>query len=306
MKLRGIKMIPFRWGSWRCEQVVGRSLFLSAFWAVSFCWSSGEQSFIYAQNTNHAVDDGPNDRVSSELGRAVFESNCAGCHGLDGRGGEKGPNIATRPEISRRSDDEILAILRHGIPSSGMPAFSRLGDAKLQVVVRHLRSLQGLNGKTEIAGNAGEGRKLFFKDGGCATCHMINGAGGFLGSDLSSYGAVMSVAEMREQIMNHDQLPRARTMVVSTRGGSRLSGFARNEDNFSLELQTLDGAFHFLDKSTLISVDYSPAASAADAEKKLSKSDLEALISYLVRVAQSSEGGVKLKAPPHHREEDEN
>jgi cytochrome c oxidase cbb3-type subunit 3 len=235
----------------------------------------------------------------------LFESNCAGCHGLDGRGGEKGPDIATRPEISGRSDDEILAILRHGIPSAGMPAFSRLGDAKLQVVVRHLRTLQGLNGKTEIAGNADEGRKLFFKDRGCATCHMINGAGGFLGSDLSSYGAVTSVVEMREQIMNHEQLPRARTMVVSTRDGSRLFGFARNEDNFSLQLQSLDGKFHFLDKSTVISMDYSPAASSGDAEKKLSKNDLDALISYLVRAAQTSQDGIKRKMPPRHHEEDE-
>ena len=135
---------------------------------------------------------------------------------------------------------------------------------------------------------------------------MINGAGGFLGSDLSNDGAVMSVAEMSEQITNHDQSPRARTIEVSTRDGRKLSGFARNEDNFSLQLQTLDGKFHFLDKSTVISEDYSPAASATDAEKKLSKSDLDALISFLVRVAQSSEGGVKLKAPPHRHEEDEN
>ena len=134
---------------------------------------------------------------------------------------------------------------------------------------------------------------------------MINGAGGFLGSDLSSYGAVTSVAEMREQIMNHDQSPRSRTMAVSIRDGSRLSGFARNEDNFSLQLQTLDGKFHFLDKATVISVDYSPSATVADAEKKLSNSDLDALITYLVRVAQSSEGGVNLKATPHHHEEDE-
>jgi hypothetical protein len=28
LKLRVIRMIRFRWGSWRCEQVVGRSLFL--------------------------------------------------------------------------------------------------------------------------------------------------------------------------------------------------------------------------------------------------------------------------------------
>jgi cytochrome c oxidase cbb3-type subunit 3 len=235
----------------------------------------------------------------------LFESSCAGCHGLDGRGGEKGPNIATRPEISGRSDDEILAILQRGVPGAGMPAFSTLGDKKLEAVVRHLRTLQGLNGKAEIAGNADEGRRLFFKDGGCATCHMINGAGGFLGSDLSSYGAVASVAEMREQIMNHDQSPRARTMVVATRDAGRLSGFARNEDNFSLQLQTLDGNFHFLDKSEVISVDYSPAASAADAEEKLSKSDLDALISYLVRVAQSSQDGVKRKMLPRHHEEDE-
>ncbi len=304
MKLRVTKMISFRWASWRCEQVVGRLLFLSAFWALSFCWSSGEQSFIYAQKASQAAKSGPSHGTNSEQGRILFESNCAGCHGLDGRGGEKGPNIATRPEISRHSDEEILAILQRGVPGAGMPAFSRLGDKKLEAVVRYLRSLQGPKGRTEIAGNASEGRKLFFRDGGCATCHMINGAGGFLGSDLSSYGAVTSVAEMREQILSHDQLPRARTMVVSTRDGSRLSGFARSEDNFSLQLQTLDGKFHFLDKSAVISVDY-PAATAVDAEKKLSKSDLDALISYLVRVAQSSDDGVKLKAPPHHREEDE-
>src|ERR1700693_2319645 len=256
LKLHVIKMIPFRWGSWRYEQVVSRSLFLSAFWAVSFCWSSGDQSFIYAQRTNQAVNSGPSHGTNSELGRMWFESNCAGCHGLDGRGGEKGPNIATRPEISGHSDNEILAILRHGVASAGMPAFGRLGDKKLEAVVRHLRTLQGLNGKTEIAGNADEGRKLFFKDGGCATCHMINGAGGFLGSDLSTYGAVTSVAETGEQIMNHDQSPRARTVVVSTRDRRRLSGFARNEDNFSLQLQTLDGKSHFLDKSAVVSVDY--------------------------------------------------
>src|ERR1700680_660415 len=96
---------------------------------------------------------------------------------------------------------------------------------------------------------------------------------------------------MRDRIMNHDQSPRARTMVVSTRDGNRLSGFARNEDNFSLQLQTLDGKFHFVDKSAVISVDYSPAASAADAEKKLSKSDLDALVTYLVGVPQSSQDG---------------
>jgi cytochrome c oxidase cbb3-type subunit III len=260
---------------------------------------------VYALKTKQAVGSEPSHKAGSEVGRTLFESSCAGCHGLDGRGGEKGPNIATRAEISRRSDGEILAILQLGVPSAGMPAFSRLGDAKLLAVVRHLRSLQGLGAKTEVAGNPEEGRKLFLKEGGCATCHMTNGAGGFLGSDLSNYGAITSVAEMREQITNHDQSPRARAAVVSTRDGRKLSGFARNEDNFSLQLQTLDGKFHFLDKATVARVDYTPDAAGVDAAKRLSKSDLDALISYLVRVAQNSQDGVKWKMQRKHHEEEE-
>src|ERR1700719_2016738 len=278
----------------------------SAFWTVSFCWWSGEQPVLYAQKSNQVISDGRRSHnPGSQMGRKLFESTCAGCHGLDGRGGEKGPNIATRPEISKRSDDEILAILQHGLPGSGMPAFSRLGDAKLQAVVRHLRTLQGMNSKTVVVGNANEERKVFFKEGGCATCHMTNGAGGFLGSDLSKYGAITSVAEIREQIMNHGQSPRTTMIAVSTRDGRTLTGFARNEDNFSLQLQTLDGKFHFLDKSTVVRVDYTPAASTANAGKPPSESELDALVSYLVSIARSSQHGVKLKMRRHHGDDED-
>jgi hypothetical protein len=106
--------------------------------------------------------------------------------------------------------------------------------------------------------------------------------------------------------MSHGQSPRARMIVVSTRDGRTLSGFARNEDNFSLQLQTLDGKFHFLDKSTVVSVDYSPDAGAVDAEKQLSESELDGLVSYLVSIARSSQDGVKLKMPRRRQEDDEN
>jgi cytochrome c oxidase cbb3-type subunit III len=281
-----------------------RWLCISAFSAINFCWWSGEPPVVYAQKTKSATAT-PSSKADSAVGRKVFAATCAGCHGLDGRGGEKGPNIATRPEISRRSNDDLLAILKHGVPAAGMPAFSSLGDAQLQAVVRHLRTLQGLNAKTEVAGDAEEGRKLFFKEGSCASCHMINGAGGFLSSDLSSYGATRAVAEIREQIMNHDQSPRARPIVISTRDGRSLLGFARNEDNFSLQFQTLDGTFHFLDKSIVANVDYTPPANEESAEKKLTKSDVDALISYFVHAAQRPQDGIKRKMLRRHQEDEE-
>jgi len=304
-----MKLIALSWCSRRFARVACRLVFVSVFWAINFCWWTVEQPVVYAQKINQAVSvrqsHKAGSKADSEVGSKFFESTCAGCHGLDGRGGEKGPNIATRPEISRRSDDELLAILQHGVSGAGMPAFSRLGEVKLRAIVRHLRRLQGLNSKTVVVGNANEGRKLFFKEGGCASCHMINGAGGFLGSDLSNYGAFTAVAEMREQITNHEQLPRARTIMVSTRDGRKLSGFARNEDNFSLQLQTLDGKFHFLDKATLVSVDHSTAVVATDAQKNLNDSDLDAILSYLVRVAESSREGVKWEMRRKHHEDEE-
>jgi hypothetical protein len=40
-------------------------------------------------------------------------------------------------------------------------------------------------------------------------------------------------------------------MIISTQDGQKYSGRVRNEDNFSLQLQTLDGAFHLFMKSEL-------------------------------------------------------
>jgi hypothetical protein len=62
---------------------------------------------------------------------------------LNGKGGERAPDIATRPEIGRLSDSETLKVLRDGIPQKGMPPFATLYPAKLSEVLNYLRSLQG-------------------------------------------------------------------------------------------------------------------------------------------------------------------
>ena len=45
-------------------------------------------------------------------GAAIFASNCAGCHGADGRGGEHAPNIATAPNVQHLVDRELTGIIR--------------------------------------------------------------------------------------------------------------------------------------------------------------------------------------------------
>ena len=57
----------------------------------------------------------PTDADTAE-GRRIFESRCAACHGLDGRGAERAPDIATRASVRARSDADLSRIIRNGSP----------------------------------------------------------------------------------------------------------------------------------------------------------------------------------------------
>jgi putative heme-binding domain-containing protein len=244
-----------------------------------------------AQNRKSPANESRAGRTSAEDGRKAFESVCASCHGLDGRGGERGPNIATRAAVQQLSDEETLRVLRSGIPAAGMPAFSALGVPKIKAVIIYLRILQGGGKAASIPGNAQQGKLLFFGKAGCAKCHMINGSGGFIGADLSSYGLNGSAEEIRAAIIDPNKDPdrRERTVLVTTREGRQFTGVARNEDNFSLQLQSLDGTFHLFSKADIDQLEFLPKSlMPSDYGSALGSGEMDDLVSYLVRTARAT------------------
>jgi cytochrome c oxidase cbb3-type subunit III len=248
-------------------------------------------SGLFAQETSHKSEKPKQlNPSSSQAGRQTFESICASCHGLDGRGGERGPDIATRAEVVRLSDERLSSILRTGIPQSGMPAFAALGSTKLSATVRHLRVLQGKGATPALPGNPEKGKEIFAGKAGCSECHMVRGLGGFLGPDLSNYGATHSAGDVRSAVVSVDKRSRLHKMLakVTTKDGKTVSGLVRNEDNFSLQLQAPDGAFHLLMKSDIADVTYdSKPLMPADYATKLSENELNHLVAYLAIVAQA-------------------
>jgi cytochrome c oxidase cbb3-type subunit 3 len=227
----------------------------------------------------------------SALGQQTF-SSCAACHGLDGRGGEHAPDIATDQNVQRLSDPALLNIVRNGIPAAGMPGFGKLlDDRQLRAVLKYVRVLQGRGETVKVVGNPNRGRELFFGSAGCAECHVVNGHGGFLAGDLSGYGHGHSAADIREAIVapNNSLDARHGTVAVLTRSGTKYRGIVRNEDNFSLQMQTADGTFHLFDKSGLVRIEHeSRSLMPSDYGSKLTRSDLDDLISFL-----SQAGGEK-------------
>ena len=114
---------------------------------------------------------------------------------------------------------------------------------------------------------------------------MIAGRGGFTGSDLSGYGNQHSPDVIRTAIVdpNKNLDPRHRTVVAVTRDGHRYTGRALNEDNFSLQLQTLDGTFHFFEKSALARLEHEPRSMMpSNYGSTLSPGELNDLVSYLM------------------------
>jgi putative heme-binding domain-containing protein len=238
----------------------------------------------HAQTTSHKNAKSKQAGFALVAGKQAFESNCASCHGLNGRGGERAPDIATRPEIVQLSDTETLKLLREGIAAKGMPPFAKLGAAKLSELVDYLRVLQG---KRKTTANSEKGKELFIGIGGCAQCHMVHGTGGFLGPDLSDYGASHSVDDIRGAIVSTDKRPALRKglATATTRDGSQISGLTKNEDNFSVQLQALDGTFHLLQKSDLAKLEFDSSPVMPDNySTKFSKAELDQLVSYLLSV----------------------
>jgi cytochrome c oxidase cbb3-type subunit 3 len=275
-------------------------------WSMLVLLLSALQSFSPAQLHGQGPLTPPAAGSSSLVeGQRIFATNCAACHGLDARGGERGPDIANKKEVQQLSDDALVHIIQDGKAGTGMPAFRSLGSAQIKAVVRHLRSLQGRAVAEQPPGDPERGRNLFFGKPGCSQCHMANGEGGFIGSDLSSYAGARSADEIRNAVTDPGKNldSRKRPVTVTTLNGRKQMGMTRNEDNFSLQIQALDGTFHLFAKSELRSVEYqAQPLMPADYGSRLSRQELDDLVSYLMSMGR---GNIVRTGDQQPRERDE-
>ena len=225
-------------------------------------------------------------------GSALFAENCAVCHGSDGRGGEKAPNIATRPEIVGLSNARLQYIVTNGIPAAGMPSFGFLGSQTVDELVSYLRVLQGISstGKTALPGDPVAGKTIFFRAGSCSECHMVDGEGGFMGQDLSNFAMGRTVAFVKQAIESpSDRNPRANRLATAvTASGKSITGLVRAENNFVVVIQSPNGAYHSLVRKSLRSLTLSEQPyMPANYGSTLSGQQMNDLISFLLKSAQT-------------------
>jgi len=91
-------------------------------------------------------------------GLSLFLRNCAGCHGMNGRGG-MAPEIGNPVFQQAATDDFIVRTIRNGRIGTAMPAFQRneapaFSDRNIADVLAYLRTLGEPKGQKAMAQNA--------------------------------------------------------------------------------------------------------------------------------------------------------
>jgi mono/diheme cytochrome c family protein len=146
---------------------------------------------------------------------AIYNLNCAGCHGSEGKG-NAALGLANPVYLAIASDETIRHAIASGIRGSLMPAFANsaggtLTDAQIEILVHEIRVRWAKPGEmagaslppysTEEPGNKERGAGSFATY--CAGCHGPDGQGTARGSSIvdGSFLALVSDQDLRTTII---------------------------------------------------------------------------------------------------------
>jgi PQQ-dependent dehydrogenase (methanol/ethanol family) len=239
--------------------------------------------------------------ASAQDARELFRNHCAVCHG-DGRGTERGPNLANNRRVRAQTVDQLRAVISDGIPGRGMPAFNLLPPDQLNAVTMLVRSFSAPASDSNPPGDRAAGERYFFGSGGCANCHMALGKGKAAGPDLSTIGRELTFSEIEEAVRQPAARikPGYQVVAVRLRDGRAVRGFARNESRYNIQIQDLTGRFHLLSQEEIAGLTKEPGSLMPPPKCTTTECrDLLAYLSSLTGVTPGSKGlGLQAETGP--------
>jgi len=179
--------------------LIGLVLTLFIFALVTFYWWKETDRL---EDSAHALVD---ERV--ERGNAIYQEQCASCHGQQGEGGV-GTALNDAQLLKNTLDEILFSVIRSGIPGKLMPAWSvdyggSLTDEDIRDVVAYIRLWETSGLDTSELVSADEGAQLFEQY--CAACHTI-GQGPLIGPDLDGVVEKRDPTWLKDFITAPDQV----------------------------------------------------------------------------------------------------
>lgn len=217
-------------------------------------------------------------------GKEIFNHTCTVCHGLDGAPGGRGPALGAGRSYNIRTDEAIFGVIQKGIAGTEMPP-SGLQPQDIWKVVAYIRCLRATASDAFVPGDPSRGEQIFWHKGQCGTCHMIRGHGGIAGPDLSNIAAEQTLQYIRSSLTKPPAgIPSGYQPVeVVTKTGNRISGIAKNYDNFSLQLLDSRDRLQLFTSDELSQVIYKESVMPRHYDKVLAPDEFQDLMAFLSR-----------------------
>jgi putative heme-binding domain-containing protein len=244
-------------------------------WAIRVAVCALAAASLPAQHTFSKND--------TEDGQRLYEANCTRCHGV---GGNLIPTVdlARGKFIRATTTEDLIRVIRNGIPSAGMPP-GNFNDFRAETIVAYIRSMGSTTAVSKTTGDPARGKAVFEGKGGCLRCHRVNGNGARTGPDLSEIGNQRRfAAEIERSILDPSAEidPLNRTVRLVTRDGATVTGRLLNHDTFSVQILDSKEQLATYLRANLrefASIDKSPMPSYKD---KLTRQEVDDVVSYLV------------------------
>ena len=214
-------------------------------------------------------------------GERAYRQSCANCHGPDG-------DVITGIDLGRgqfrrqMTDEDLVRIIRTGIPNTPMPA-STMTVEQAQKIVAYLRSRAASASSGTARGDAARGQALFTGKGGCASCHLVNGAGSGVGPDLTRVGALRGALELERSLVDPaaDVAAANRFYRVTLKDGTTVTGRLLTHDTFNVQLLDTTQRLRSFAKTDLREHGFA-ASPMPSYRERLSPQELADVVSYLV------------------------
>lgn len=129
---------------------------------------------IFKKYAAMPVDQVAQDEEAQGMGRRMFLSYCAQCHGSDAGGGKGFPNLTDNDWLYGGAPEQIKQTIMAG-RQAAMPAHKeRVDAAGIESLAHYVMSLSGR--KEADAAKVAQGQQLFTANG-CLACHGVDGKG---------------------------------------------------------------------------------------------------------------------------------
>jgi cytochrome c oxidase cbb3-type subunit 3 len=218
-----------------------------------------------------------------ERGQALFQRDCAFCHGRDAEGGETGPDLTRSKLVGDDKDGSaIVPLVRTGRADKGMPSFNFSSDEMSGLVAfihsqktkveSQVGGRRGVDAADLQTGDAEAGKRYFNGAGTCSSCHSPAG-------DLAGIASRFQGLKLEQRMLYPEDAPSK--ITVKLPGGQTVAGTLAYHDEFTVALRDAEGKYRSWSTDVVKYTIAAPAEAHVDLFGKYTDADIHNLMAYL-------------------------